>query len=108
MPETDATWTCDLCGGIVPPGDGPQGVGLEVSGAGPEGEWAYWDVWFCSQQHAAEWLGRPLPPPPSPDGASPSTTWGDRAAATGCVLLVLWVLALTLVGAWTVVRFLLH
>ena len=109
MPETDDQWTCDLCGRVTAsPYAGGTGLSLEVNGRGADGEPGDWYVGFCSQEHAAEWLARPLPPAPGTDGTpAPPTTWGERAALTGCALVGLCVLALLLVGAWTVVRFLL-
>jgi hypothetical protein len=108
VPETD-DWTCDLCGRAAPPPhEGGVGVTLELSGRVHDGEWGDWFVGFCSQEHAAEWLARPLPPPEGAGGPTPSTTWGDRAASAGCALVLLVVVAVLVVGTWTTVRFLLE
>ena len=63
----------------------------------------YLDVDFCSQEHAADWLQRPLP---EPVRAGPFVmTWRDRIAATGVGLLFGVVAALAVLGLWTAVRF---
>ncbi|WP_040336791.1 hypothetical protein [Candidatus Blastococcus massiliensis] len=112
MPENsaDEQWTCDLCGRATPsPSEGGTALTLEVSGRRPDGEWGDWYVGFCTQEHAAEWLSRPLPPPPGSDDAeAPPTSWADRAALTGCALVLLGLLALAILGAWTAADFLLH
>lgn len=59
---------------------------------------------FCTQAHAAEWLGRPLPEPAIPGEPVP-TTWVDRVA-TGVGLSVFFgVIGLFGLGLGTALRF---
>ena len=61
------------------------------------------DVDFCSQQHAADWLRRPLP---EPVPATPyKMTWRDRVAASAVGLSFGLVAALATLGLWTALRF---
>lgn len=86
VPEnsTDPDWTCDLCGRSVRTApDGPGGMIVEVAGRGLDGEWWFWDAGFCSQEHAAQWLGRPLPTPPGVDHALQESSWGS-GRCRGC------------------------
>jgi hypothetical protein len=63
------------------------------------------DVDFCSQEHAAEWLQRPLP---APVRAPPyRMSWRNHVAATGVALSFGLVAGLAVLGLWTAVRFIL-
>lgn len=110
MPEdvtTGTDWTCDLCGrSVATTPEGPEGMTVEVAGRGPDGEWSFWDAGFCSQEHAAEWLGRPLPRP-HVDDPVPQRPWTERAVPVVLVFCLLWSLALMAIGAWTAVQFVL-
>ena len=110
MPEkpSEPAWACDLCGRAVrATSDGPEGMTVEVAGRGPDGEWSFWDGGFCSQEHAADWLARPLPSPPGVADALQQDGWWERAMPWVFGFCVLWSLALMGVGAWTAVQFLL-
>lgn len=72
-----------------------------------DGELQFWVGDFCTQEHAAEWLQLPLP---ASIGQSPDpgpATWRDRLEAGGCFAVLAVVLALLLVGSWTVAQFVL-
>lgn len=64
--------------------------------------------------HARRRLGSPPELEPhqtrrvTPDDMGGSTSWGERAFALGCGLVVLWALFLALLGAWQVSQFVLH
>ncbi|SOE02895.1 hypothetical protein [Blastococcus haudaquaticus] len=62
---------------------------------------------FCSQEHAAEWLRRPLPKPLAPSPPPGPTSWSHRLAMGGCFAVFLVLVACLAIGGWTVVRFLL-
>jgi hypothetical protein len=81
---------------------------LEASRKRTAEDWSSRYVGFCSQQHATEWLSRPLPVPADADAVQPPATgWGERAALTGCALVALLTLLLLVVGSWTTVGLLL-
>ncbi|MGY1760733.1 hypothetical protein ACI79G_00835 [Geodermatophilus sp. SYSU D00779] len=61
------------------------------------------DADFCSQQHAAEWLHRPLPDPVPPTPYE--MTSSDRLASTAVGLSFGLVVALAVLGLWTFLRF---
>lgn len=110
MPEgtTHLDWSCDLCGrAVATTREGPDGMNVEVAGKGPDGEWAFWDATFCSQEHAAEWLGRPLPASPDVDHPVRQESWPERAVSAVVVFCLLWSLGLMVIGAWTAGQFVL-
>ncbi|WP_139206352.1 hypothetical protein [Blastococcus sp. DSM 46786] len=85
--------------------DGRGWVHLEVTRSDEVDGLRFVDADFCSQEHAAQWLARPLPDPAPP--APYATTWRDHLAVAWVVLLLLLVAALTGLGVWTAGRFLL-
>lgn len=84
--------------------DGGSGwLHLEVTRHGPDGGFDFHDAEFCSQQHAVEWLRRPLPEPMHE--APYQETLRDRLAETAVALFFGLVVALAALGLWTAVRF---
>lgn len=60
----------------------------------------WWHETFCSQEHAAQWLGQPLPEQPD---EAPDSSWKAKlAGALGCAVLLL-LLASLVVGLVTIV-----
>lgn len=57
---------------------------------------------FCRQEHAAEWLARPLPPV-EPVELLPRD-WRDRAVDAGLLALFLWAGALMVIGSIALIR----
>lgn len=107
MADTDDELeSCTYCGATVPD-DG--WVGLEVQRPvdvpGRDDRWVDYDGGtFCSQDHAALWLARPLPPP------QPPTVLKDESVdwfivALGALAVV--VLGLACVGLWAIGRWVL-
>lgn len=96
---------CDLCGREWHQGD-PSGEWLSIEivrgDATTDTDWINAD--FCSQEHASEWLKQPLPPM-EPMVVEP-TTWKDRLMSGFLLLLLLWALALMLLGSYAFVRLL--
>ncbi|MCF6745754.1 hypothetical protein E9529_16020 [Blastococcus sp. KM273128] len=99
-PADASASACAVCGRPWPDEDDGRGwVHLEVTRSDEAEGLRFLDADFCTQQHAAQWLARPLPDPAS---AAPSAaTWGDRLAAAWVVLLVVLTAALTGLGLWT-------
>jgi hypothetical protein len=83
--------------------DGMGWLHLEVTRHDELDRLDFLDADFCSQQHAAEWLRRPLPAP----AAAPryTVTTRDRLVDLGLALLVGLVLVLAVLGLWTAGRF---
>ena len=108
MPEIETADVdrCEVCG--RPCGEvngGREELRMELT-RDDDGDLLYWAGDFCSQEHAAEWLHRPLPEPLTPPRAPGPTTWGDRLAMGGCLGLFLVLLALFGLGVWTAVQYL--
>ncbi|RBY79407.1 hypothetical protein DQ239_07250 [Blastococcus sp. TF02-09] len=61
------------------------------------------DVDFCSQEHAAEWLRRPLPALSSEPVYTVSAR--DRLVDAGLALFFGLLIALAVLGVWTAGRF---
>jgi hypothetical protein len=83
---------------------------LELTREQPVSGVHWWSVDFCTQGHAAAWLGAPLPAPVTTgDGQAENRTWRD-AVLEGVVFSAVSVLTLGLwgLGAWTAVRFLIN
>lgn len=107
-PETTDVLTCALRGQACLGVDGGRGwLHLEVTREEPVDDLHWWEVDFCSQAHAAEWLARPLPSPIRPDGQQPARTAGDRWADAGCLAGFIGLVVLLALGTWTAVRLLL-
>ncbi|WP_159798479.1 hypothetical protein [Puerhibacterium puerhi] len=101
--EDDETARCDWCG-IAVPDDG--WVGLEVQRPvdvpGREDGWVdYAGGFFCSQEHAALWLAKPLPPPEPPTVLKEERVDWILLATTAVALVAA---GLACVGLWTIVQ----
>ncbi|NEK94203.1 hypothetical protein GCU67_08450 [Modestobacter muralis] len=95
---------CGLCGRrLIDVGGGADATFLEVTHGEPS---VYVEEVFCTQQHAAEWLSRPLPARATPEPVETSSRWRDRLVAVTFAFSVLWGLGLMLLGAWAAVRLL--
>ncbi|MCL3861679.1 hypothetical protein [Actinotalea sp. K2] len=99
----DAQPLCDLCGAPVPD---DAWLTVEVDRARPAESsvvgFDYLNAIFCSQEHASQWLAGPLPAPEPVALLTPSR--GDRVFDALLVPGIVLVIALALVGLWTVVR----
>lgn len=106
MPGTDADedLRCDLCARSIAEVDGGRDE-LRVELTRDDGELRFWVGDFWTQEHAAEWLRRPLPPATSPAPDPGCTTWRDRLADVGWFLACAYVLVLLLVGSWSVAQY---
>ena len=98
--EAEELLVCDLCGRRFDAEDEPAWLGVEIFR--PEGDWM--NVVFCRQEHAAEWLARPLPPV-RPPGVLPRTM-KNRLVDWSIAALFLFALGLMLLGSYTLVRLL--
>ncbi len=98
--EDDELGTCDLCGRPLDAEGADAWLGLEVFR--PESD--YLGVAFCRQEHAAEWLRRPLPEI-QPFMPAPRTM-KERLLDWSVAALFLWAGLLALLGTYTFVRLL--
>ena len=97
--------TCAFCGQVCADvAEGRGWIHLEVTREEPVDDLHWWEVDFCSQAHAAEWLARPLPAP-LPHVGQPVRTTRDRLADAACFAVIALLVALLAVGAWTVAQF---
>ncbi|MGY1836917.1 hypothetical protein ACI79P_17635 [Blastococcus sp. SYSU DS0510] len=104
LPDRDDASACATCGRPWTDVDGGRSwVHLEVTRHDEADEFRFVDADFCTQQHAAQWLARPLPDPTPP--APHASTWRDRLAAAWIVLLLGLGGALMGLGVWTAGRF---
>src|SRR3712207_2893126 len=95
---------CAVCGQPWTDVDGGSNwLHLEVTRSDELDRPDFLDADFCSQEHAAEWLRRPLPVPASAPRYTVSTR--DRLVDIGLALLVGLVITLALLGLWTAGRF---
>lgn len=85
--------------------EGRGWVHLEVTRSDEAEGLRFLDADFCTQQHAAQWLARPLPDPAPP--VLHATTWQDRLAAAWIILLVGLAGVVMGLGVWTAGTFLL-
>jgi hypothetical protein len=96
---------CALCGRPWPEVDGgADWLHLEITRS-YEGDVQFIDEDFCTREHAAEWLARPLPAPAEP--TDPPTSWRDRVAVSLFALVLCLLGLLVVVGFVTSARFLL-
>ena len=95
---------CAVCGRPWTEVDeGSRWLHLEVTRHDESDRLDFLDADFCSQEHAAEWLRRPLPAPAS---APPYTvSVRDRFEEWGVGLLFGLVVSLAVLGLWTAGRF---
>jgi hypothetical protein len=93
---------CDLCGRVFQEGESSQGwLDVEVTISDSQ----MLSVYFCSQEHAAEWFRHPLP---EPDRSEPyTTTLRDRLVDAGMYALFAFLVIAFGIGCWTIVRWLL-
>jgi hypothetical protein len=106
MPTVDSgdASDCTVCGQKWTDVDGGRTwLHLEVARHDELDRLDFLDADFCSQEHAAEWLRRPLPAPAS--ASLHTVTTRDRLVDIGLALLVGLVVALALLGLWTTGRF---
>jgi len=106
MPTVDTADAsdCAVCGQPWTEVDeGSRWLHLEVTRHDDSDRPDFLDVDFCSQEHAAEWLRRPLPAP----ATAPlyTVTRRDQLVDIGVVLLLVLVVALAALGLWTAGRF---
>jgi hypothetical protein len=95
---------CAVCGQPWTDVDGGSTwLHLEVTRHDDSDRLDFVDADFCSQEHAAEWLRRPLPAPASDPPHALSAR--DRLVDIGVALLVGLAVALALLGLWTTGRF---
>ena len=95
---------CAVCGRPWTEVDeGSRWLHLEVTRHDASDCLDFLDVDFCSQEHAAEWLRRPLPAPASEP--LHTVTSRDRLADLGLALVLGLVVAFALLGIWTAGRF---
>src|SRR4051794_7470669 len=95
---------CVVCGQPWTDVDGgSRWLHLEVARHDELDRLDFLDADFCSQEHAAEWLRRPLPAPAS--APLYTVTTRDRLVDIGLALVVALVVALALLGLWTLGRF---
>lgn len=98
--------TCGFCGEVLPDDD-DQWIFVEVLSGNPDSA-RFFYASFCSPAHAAEWFRRPLPDP-EPGPVMPyRDSIGERLTVIAIGGLVVWVAALTLIGGWTVLRWIWH
>ena len=103
--DTAAASDCAVCGQPWTEVDGGRTwLHLEVTRSDELHRPDFLDADFCSQEHAAEWLRRPLPTPAS--APLRTVTTRDRLVDIGLALRVALVVALALLGLWTLGRFL--
>ncbi|MBJ7452747.1 MAG: hypothetical protein JHC71_11780 [Blastococcus sp.] len=106
MPTVDTADAsdCAVCGQPwTEVDDGIRWLHLEVTRHDESDRLDFLDADFCSQEHAAEWLRRPLPAPASEP--LHTVTSRDRLVDMGFVLLIGLLIALAVLGLWTAGRF---
>lgn len=95
---------CAVCGHPWTDVDGGSTwLHLEVTRHDDSDRLDFLDADFCSQEHAAEWLRRPLPAPATE--VLHTVTFRERLVDVGFALLIGLLLALALLGLWTAGRF---
>lgn len=83
--------------------DGADWLHLEVTRHDDLNRLDFLDADFCSQEHAAEWLRRPLPAPASEP--LHTVTRHDRFADMALALFIGLLIALAVLGLWAAGRF---
>jgi hypothetical protein len=82
--------------------DGIRWLHLEVTRSDDADRLDFLDADFCSQEHAAEWLRRPLPAPAS--GPPHTVTLRDKLVDIGLALVFVLIVGLAALGLWTAGR----
>lgn len=97
---------CALCGRpCAEVNNGADWLNVEVTRSDGHGGFDYLYEDFCTQEHAAQWLARPLPAP-VPADMSPHSSWKDRLISVFIVVALGWGAALMLLGSYALVRLL--
>jgi hypothetical protein len=79
--ESADVLVCDHCGrSCAAVEEGRDWLHLEVTREQSVDGLHWWEVDFCSQEHAAAWLQAPLPEPIQGNGMTSPTTWTDLVA----------------------------
>lgn len=107
MPTVDAADAsgCAVCGrSWTEVDDGSGWLHLEVTRSDELDRLDFRDADFCSQEHAAEWLRRPLPAPAS--GPLHTVTLRDQLVDIGLAFVLVLLVGLAALGLWTTGRFL--
>jgi hypothetical protein len=105
--STESRLTCAACGRVcVEVDDGRGWFHLEITREEPVDDLHWWEVDFCSQSHAADWLAGPLPAPIRSNGEPRPRTTAERVEDAGCLALFVLVVFLIGLGLWTAGRFL--
>ena len=101
MEDTETGLRCALCE-RAPEKDEDNWLDVDVR----VGEADYY-LWFCSQDHAAEWFRQPLPPAESTDGTEVSDgSWDGVLFGIVFTAVMLGVLGLVGIGISTVIGWL--
>ena len=106
MPTVDAAdaSVCAVCGRPWTEVDGGIGwLHLEVTRHDDSDRPDFLDADFCSQEHAAEWLRRPLPAPAS--GPPHTVTLREKLVDIGLACVFVLLVGLAALGLWTAGRF---
>jgi hypothetical protein len=100
--ESTRALVCDHCGQPCTDVDGGRDfVHLEVTRERPVDGTHWWEVDFCSQEHAAAWLSEPLPER-NPGEGTTAAAW-ENALGIAVVLAFVGIFGL---GVWTAIRLL--
>ena len=97
---------CDYCGVAVQLGT----LDVTIQRAEDRNGFLAWDtldLYFCTEAHAASYLGQHRLP--APNYESPEVQrrrWSDRLFDAGAILVVLLLVGTILTGAWTLLRWL--
>ncbi len=95
---------CALCGRRWSEvNDGRDWLNVEIARSDDRNGLDYLAEDFCSQEHAAQWLSRPLPPVPAPYKPSP-VSWKDRVVDAAFGLGLLASVALMLFGLYSLLK----
>jgi hypothetical protein len=87
--ESTDVLVCDRCGRpCTEVEDGRNWLHLEITREQSIDSCHWWEVDYCSQAHAAEWLSGPLPEPVRDTGTPSPTRWDD-VVAFAVVLVIL-------------------
>lgn len=90
---------CTLCGKSLD----EEWLSVEITRPDEQGNETWLHEVFCTQEHAAAWLAEPLP---SIEATSPPLGWKLRLMNAVGVLVLVWAVALMLLGSYAFVRLL--
>lgn len=101
----DESVPCHVCGATFDPDQQGDRTWLFVEVERLHGP-GYWQAVFCSEAHAAQWFGPPMPPPDVVTGApalrSPLGRFLDALVLPAVILAVIATIALAVLGAVSV------